>query len=229
MIMALKLVKWKLSEGKKQQPREKIQEYGVESLNDSELLSAFLGTGYKDLSVDQLSKHLLSQFGTRGLFQFSKLDTFQEATGLPFVKSCQLLAMGEYFRRLQRKDETCIKSSEQFYEYIRDDFKRTSFEQLRVVCLDPQRRVLYTGLIAQGSANSISVTLASVFHHPIRLNAQSFYLAHNHPKGKLNPSQEDITFTLQIKRESEKFGLQFEDHLILGLEGFYSFALKGAI
>lgn len=226
--MALKLVHSSKLEEKKQ-PREKIQAYGIENLNDSELLSAFLGTGYKDLNVEQLSKHLLGEFGTRGLFQFQSLEDFQQSTGLPFVKSCQLLAMGEYFRRLQRKDDTCLKSSEQFYEYVREDFKRSAFEQLRITCLDPQRRVLFTGLIAQGSANNVSVTLASILHHPIRLNAHAFYLAHNHPKGELKPSQEDIAFTLRIKKEAHKFGLLFEDHLIVGAEGFYSFALKGLI
>ena len=204
-------------------------DYGIESLNDSELLSAFLGTGYKGLNVSQLSKHLLAEFGTRGLFQFQNLEDFQDATGLPFVKSCQLLAMGEYFRRLQRKDDTCLKSSEQFYEYIKEDFKRSTFEQLRITCLDPQRRVLYSGLIAQGSGNKLSVTLASVLHHPIRLNATSFYLAHNHPNGDLKPSKEDIAFTLQVKKAVHEFGLKFEDHLIIGSEGFFSFGLKGII
>lgn len=215
-----------------QQPREKIQEFGVESLNDSELLAAFLGTGYKHLSVGQLSKHLLAEFGTRGLFQFQKLEDFQAATGLPFVKSCQILAISEYFRRLQHRDDHCLKSTEQFYEYIKDDFKHSRFEQLRIVCLDAQRRVLFNGLIAQGSSNNLSITLASILHHPIRLNAQSFYLAHNHPEGDSKPSKEDIAFTLQLKKEVLKFGLKFEDHLIVSEKGFYrfySFALKGVI
>ncbi len=226
--MALKLVQSSNSIEEKR-PREKLKSYGVASLNDSELLSVFLGTGYKKLNVQQLSNHLLAEFGTRGLFQLQGLSNFQEATGLPFVKSCQLLAVGEYFRRLQRQDDASLKSSEQFFEYTRDDFKRSTFEQLRVTCVDAQRRVLFTGLIAQGSGNKLSVTLAAVLHHPIRLNAHAFYLAHNHPKGSLKPSKEDISFTLQIKKESKKFGLHFDDHLIVGKEEFFSFSLEGLI
>ncbi len=226
--MALTLVQSQ-SEQEHKKPREKIQAYGVESLNDAELLSAFLGTGYRDLSVEQLSKFLLAEFGTRGLLQFKSLEDFQEATGLPLVKSCQILAISEYFRRLQHRDDTCLKSSEQFFEYIKDDFKRSSFEQLRITCVDPQRRVLFTGLIAQGSSNKLSVTLASVLHHPIRLNAHAFYLAHNHPEGDVKPSKEDIDFSLQLKNETQKFGLNFEDHLIIGTDGFFSFSLEGVI
>lgn len=210
-------------------PREKILENGVENLNDAELLSVILGTGYKNLSVKELSQHLLSQFGTRGLFQFQQLDYFQQETGLPFVKSCILLAIGEYFRRLKQKDDTQIKSSQQLYEYIKDDFKKTKFEQLRLVCTDAKRRVLFSGLIAQGKANKLTVTLADVLHNPIRLNATHFYLAHNHPSGAMEPSQEDYDFTLQIKDTTSNFGIQFSDHLVIGEGGFYSFALNGIL
>jgi len=209
------------------QPREKILETGVESLNDAELLSVILNTGYKGMSVKELSKHLIAQFGTRGLFQFQELDYFQQQTGLPLVKSCVLLAIGEYFRRINQKDDTQIKSSEQLYDYLKDDFKRSTFEQLRIVCTDSKRRVLFSGLIAQGQANKLSVTLADVMHHPIRLGATHFYLAHNHPNGALEPSKEDIDFTLKVKDATFNFGLEFSDHLVLGERGFYSFALGG--
>ncbi len=214
---------------KEEKPREKIMLYGSESLNDAELLSVILGTGYKDMNVKELSGYLLSEFGSRGLFQFNKLEDVQSSTGLPFVKSCILLAIGEYINRFNKKDDVRIKSSEQFYEYIKDDFKKSTFEQLRIVCLDDQRRVLYSGLIAQGRGNSLSVALSDVLHHPIRLNIRSFYLAHNHPRGIARPSKEDIGFTLKIKEAAKKFGLSFDDHIIVGKNGFYSFSLKGIL
>lgn len=226
--MALELIHPSFTE-ERMKPREKIQHYNIEALNDNELLSVVLGTGYGGLNVEQLSRHLTSEFGLRGLFQFKDLKDFQENTGLPLVKSCKFLAIGEYFRRLQKKDHTPLKSSEDFYNYIYDDFKRSSFEQLRITCLDPQRRVLFSGLIAQGRNNRLLVTLACVLHHPIRLNAKHFYLAHNHPEGVLTPSEQDIAFTLQIKEAAQNFGLHFDDHLIVGQDGFYSFSLKGLL
>lgn len=212
-----------------QRPREKIVKSGVESLNDHELLATILGTGYKKMSVEQLSKHLLAEFGIRGLFQFHSLQDFQAATGMPLVKSCQILAMSEYYRRLNKRDNVELKSTQAYFEYIKDEFKSPGFEQLRITCLDERKRVLYSGLIAQGKSNQVKVSLKDIFHHPIRLNSPYFYLAHNHPKGLSKPSQEDIEFTLKIKIAAKKFDLDFKDHLILGEDGFYSFALKGFI
>ncbi len=227
--MAIKLISFS-EHPEKQKPREKIESYGAESLNDSELLSVIFGTGYKNMNVGDLSKMLISEFGTRGLFQFTTLEEIQDNTGLPLVKSCTILAIGEYFRRINKRDNTKIKSSEQFYEYIKDDFKkRTTFEQLRIICLDSQRRVLYSGLVAQGESNVLSVTIASILYNPIRLNAKNFYLAHNHPHGIKEPSEDDVNFTVQIKEEACKFGLFFDDHIIIGEDGFYSFSLKGLL
>ena len=211
-----------------QKPREKIMLHGVESLNDDELLSVILGTGHKNRKVKELSKYLLSKFGVKALFEFRSLEDIQKGTGLPFVKSCILLAIGEYISRINSKDKVKIKSSDQFYHYVKDDFKNT-FEQLRIVCVDPQRRVLYKGLVAQGESNLLSVTLSAVLYHPIRLNTKHFYLAHNHPQGSEQPSEEDIQFTLQIKEESKKFGLSFDDHIIVGENDYYSFSLKGIL
>lgn len=211
----------------KKKPREKILEYGIESLDDSELLASIFGTGYRGLDVIALSKHLLSDYGNKGILQFNDLKKIQSETGLPLVKSCQILAISEYFRRVYRKDDVCIKSSEQLYEYLKNDLIKLSYERLVIVCTDNQRRVLYSGIVAQGESNTLQVSLASVFHHPIRLNIKHFFLAHNHPQGACKASKDDIDFTACIKGESEKFGLSFDDHIIIGEDGFYSFALKG--
>ena len=212
-----------------ERPREKLSLYGVNSLNDIELLAIILNTGYKNMDVKELAAHLLSEFGNKGLMQFDSLEQIQGETGLPTVKSCQLLAMAEYFRRIVRRDNTQIKSTEHLYDYIKETFKKSSFETLYIVCVDSQRRVLHSGIIAQGKSNNLSVSLPSIFHYPIKLNIKNFYLAHNHPYGDPEPSKSDLEFTLEVKEESKKYGLSFDDHIIIGKEGFYSFSLKGVL
>jgi len=227
--MSLSLVSNTQLDNTQLQPREKLREYGTDALNDSELLALILGTGYKKLPVQELSQHLLSEFGTKGIFQFSDLQSIQKNTGLPFVKSCTILAISEFLRRITKKDNTKIQSSEQLYNYVKDSLKNSTFERLHIVCIDSQRRVLYSGLIAQGNGKNIQVDLLSIFHHPIRLNCSNFYLAHNHPFGVSEPSKEDIHFTETVKGEAQKLGLSFDDHIIVGEENFYSFALSGVL
>ena len=214
---------------REEKPREKMALYGVNSLNDVELLSIILNTGYKGMSVKELASHLLSEFGSKGLMQFDNLEEIRAETQLPPVKSCQILAIAEYFRRLHRQDDMQIKSSEDLYNYIKDNFKKRDFETLYIVCVDNQRRVLYSGIIAQGKTNQLHISLAAIFHYPIKLNAMNFYLVHNHPHGRAIPSPQDTEFTLTIREESQKHGLSFDDHLIIDSDGFFSFSLEGIL
>lgn len=210
-------------------PREKLKTFGCDALLDHELLSIVLGTGYNGLSVGELSQQILGEFGTKGLFQFSSLEHLQEQTGLPPVKSMQILAIAEFFRRIQQRDNTKISSSEQLYEYLKPHLVNASIEKLWIVCTDSSRRVLFSGIIAAGDGNIIHVSLAQIFHHPIRFNCKNFFLAHNHPYGKAKASKQDIQLTLAIQEESKKLGLSFDDHIIVGENGFFSFALHGIL
>ena len=55
------------------------------------------------------------------------------------------------------------------------------------------------------------------------LNAVSIIVAHNHPGGTPNPSQEDIDATASLKKACEVIGLNLMDHFIIqGITGDYT-------
>ncbi len=216
-------------ESKKFSPREKIVNSWIEYLDDIELLSVIFWTWYKNMNVRSLSQYLLNNFWMKWVFQFRSLKDIQESTGLPFVKSCLLLAIWEFIKRITNNDNSKIKSPEQLYAYIKDNYKKTNFEKLIIVCLDNQRRVLYSWAIAQWESNTLRVSLSSIFHHPFRLNSKNFYLIHNHPNWVSKASEDDICFSLKLKKECDKYWILFDDHIIIWNDGFYSFSLNWII
>ena len=58
-------------------------------------------------------------------------------------------------------------------------------------------------------------------------NASAYILAHNHPSGNLKASAADKKITQQLKESSSILDISFLDHLIVTLEGYYSFADEG--
>lgn len=54
-------------------------------------------------------------------------------------------------------------------------------------------------------------------------------MAHNHPSGNLKPSQSDIDLTRKVKEAGKLLDIQLLDHLILTVEGYYSFSDEGLI
>ena len=60
-------------------------------------------------------------------------------------------------------------------------------------------------------------------------NATAMILAHNHPSGQLNPSNEDIKLTKQIKEAARLMDMRVVDHLIITADSYYSFAEEGEL
>jgi DNA repair protein RadC len=58
--------------------------------------------------------------------------------------------------------------------------------------------------------------------------ASGIIIAHNHPSGNLNASDEDLKLTKKIRETGEILDVRLLDHLIFGIDDDYSsFAEKG--
>ena len=58
--------------------------------------------------------------------------------------------------------------------------------------------------------------------------ALGFILAHNHPSGSVEPSDEDVAFSRSVHRAGEVMGIELYDHVIVGASGFTSLRERGA-
>ena len=61
------------------------------------------------------------------------------------------------------------------------------------------------------------------------MGAVYIIVAHNHPSGRLDPSESDIDLTRQSVQAGELLGIKVLDHLIVTTRGYYSFEEAGFI
>jgi DNA repair protein RadC len=54
--------------------------------------------------------------------------------------------------------------------------------------------------------------------------AKGLILAHNHPSGSLKPSKADQQITSKIRQAAKILDIELLDHIIISIEGYYSFA-----
>jgi DNA repair protein RadC len=52
-------------------------------------------------------------------------------------------------------------------------------------------------------------------------------LFHNHPSGDPAPSQEDQEITRRLKETGDVLGIRVLDHVVLGVDRFFSFSDRG--
>jgi DNA repair protein RadC len=64
--------------------------------------------------------------------------------------------------------------------------------------------------------NRAAVAPEPILQAGLLMNANGFFLAHNHPSGDPSPSAEDMAFTKRLKDAGEIVGPRLIDHLILG-------------
>lgn len=95
-------------------------------------------------------------------------------------------------------------------------------ENLIVCCLDVKNKPINVSIVSTGSINSSVVHPREVFKTAILSNANSIIVAHNHPSGDTEPSQDDFNITLRLKECGKILGITLLDHIIIG-DGYYSF------
>jgi DNA repair protein RadC len=83
--------------------------------------------------------------------------------------------------------------------------------------------------LSQGGTTGTVVDAKLIFSIALKGLACSIVIAHNHPSGNLQPSDTDIKLTKRLKQAGEIFDMFILDHLILSLEGYYSFADHGIL
>lgn len=101
-------------------------------------------------------------------------------------------------------------------------------EHFKVLFLDGSHSVIDERIVTIGLVNFCQVHPREVFRPAIACNAVAIICAHNHPSGKLTPSEEDRAMTKRLKSAGDVVGIKLIDHVIVGRQsGFYSFATEG--
>ena len=91
------------------------------------------------------------------------------------------------------------------------------------------RNKLINEEISIGTLNASLVHPREVFKKAIKDNIAQIIVAHNHPSGDPNPSEEDISTTNRLIEVGKLVGISIIDHLVITLNDYFSFKEKGII
>jgi DNA repair protein RadC len=95
-------------------------------------------------------------------------------------------------------------------------------EQVRVILLDPMRRVVAISTVYIGTLNATVLRVSEIFREAVTRNCPAIILAHNHPTGDAHPSPEDVELTRTLAAAGQLLDVVLLDHLIIGHHGWTS-------
>jgi len=209
-------------------PREKLEKYGPEKLSDSELLAILLRTGAKGINVVELARKTLGKFSGSGLAK-ANFKELKNTFGLGAAKACEIVACFELGRRLlQNKKSQIYLTPKDVWNELKD-IRDNKKEHFVIFFLDARNQEIKREIISVGSLNANLVHPREVFEPAVRHLAAQIILAHNHPSGDPEPSEDDLEITKRLVESGKILGIEVIDHIIVVKNGFLSLKEKNLI
>ena len=204
-----------------ERPREKLVHYGPEKLTNAELLAILLRSGKRGENVLIMAEKIIKKFSEKGL-QNTNFEELNYYSGLGPAKACEVVACFELGRRfLQNKKAVLIMSPEDVWREMAD-LRDNKKEHFVVFFLDIRNQKIKRQVVSIGTLNANLVHPREVFEDAIRHNSAQIIVAHNHPSGDTEPSDEDLQITHRLKKAGEILGIELLDHVIVAGEGWLS-------
>ncbi len=211
------------------QPYEKLEQDGENSLTDAELLSILLKTGTKGTPAITVAQKILALDSQKQGISFLcqiPIEDLKLIPGVGRVKAISIKAGVELGRRIARMnprcEETIIHTPADVAAYLQEEMQQLANEELRIVLLDNKNALIKIVKSASGSVKTAMFSPRWVFRDAMRYNAASIILVHNHPSGNPTPSKSDFTTTLSLSNIAKDLDIPIMDHIIIGRAGFES-------
>ena len=214
-------------------PREKMLAKGREALSDAELIAILIGSGNNNESAVDLSRRILKDSGDN-LITLSQLsiNDLTKYNGIGAAKAISISAALELGRRrrfAETAQQPLIRNSKDAFEYFYMRMSDLEHEQFWILLLNPANKVIKLAKISDGGINGTSADPRRIFKIALENNATALMLCHNHPSGSIEPSDADKSITRSIVNGGKILEIKILDHLVVGIDNYFSFADSGLI
>lgn len=214
---------------KEDQPIQKIQSLGANTLSDAELLAAIIGSGTKNRSAVEVAQHLLSCFSNSlSAIGKARIDELTAVEGIGLTTACKISAAIEIGKRREKTVETPdLQTAVRIYKYMLPVMKDLQHEESYVILMNQNFRLIKRVLIGRGGITETSVDIRIIMREAVLSNATIMAFCHNHPSGSIKPSKCDDNLTNSLIRACETMRIHFTDHVIVTDGQYYSYHENG--
>jgi DNA repair protein RadC len=132
----------------------------------------------------------------------------REAKQIRVTNAAQVAAV---FRDLLALEDKIAREREHFY----------------VMHIDAQNTVKLVELVSIGVLNHALIHARETFRRAVVEGSSAIIVAHNHPNGDVEPSDDDIRTTTKLYDAGEVLGIPLLDHGVFSLTKYYTFSGSG--
>lgn len=200
--------------------REQVLRHGLSYPSDEELVMLILGSGTRETPVRQLSREAVRAL--YGANQEDIISALNSVKGIGTGKSLALAAAIEFGRRRTAHLHSIIRQPKDVIPFLKN-YSVMSKEHFICVTLNGGHEIIQIRVASIGTINKTLVHPREIFSEALIENAAAMIVAHNHPSGTCEPSEEDVRTTQTLISASRIIGISLLDHIILDRDSYFSF------
>ena len=124
-----------------------------------------------------------------------------------------------------------VETSDKAYNLIKAlAAEEPDVEKMWVIFLNAKNKTIAIEMVARGTISASFVYPREVIKRILHHGAVAIIMAHNHPSGEVEPSDEDNKITRMMYFASTVIDCTMHDHMVIGSNNLYfSYANSGAI
>ena len=181
---------------------------------------------------NQTARRLLERFDKLSNVLDAPAELLAEVEGVHPNTASLLSALPDLFRvydsdkKLHRQR---IIDTPSAFEAVRDKFTALRTEVVVLLILDSKGFLQYIGVVAEGSVHSVPIYVRRIAQLCLLYDADTVYIAHNHPSGNPMPSEQDVAATKELELALSGIDVNLSDHFIFAGDDYYSMRSAGVL
>lgn len=219
--------------GHRERLRQRYLERGFAGFSDREKLEYFLCLCIPRRDVKPLADRLLKKYKSISGVIDQPIEELKTVDGIGDSAAINIVALrdffGVYFSDLSKTKAETITKMSGLIEVLRANIGHKPYEVLFAIVLNAKNEVLATKELGEGTVTQAAAFPRRIVEEALKYKATSIILAHNHPGGIAEPSEQDEMITQEILKALSLVEVTLQDHIILAGSEYYSFKRYGLI
>ena len=153
----------------------------------------------------------------------------RDASGIGWLQLRSGLRLARELLMEDLRPSQAFRCADAVSDYLKLHFAGQAHESFAVLFLNAQHTMLAFEDMFRGTLTQTGVYPREVVKRALQLNASAVILAHNHPSGKVEPSEADVTLTRVLKEALALVDVQVLDHFVVGNNRAASMAERGLV
>lgn len=220
-----------IHDGHREKMRARFLRGGLDSFADHEALELLLYYAIPRQDTNPIAHALMDRYGSLSAVMAAPIEDLQKVKGVGESAAILLKLVPRLCHKARLADahrqELILNTAVRAGAYLMEHFAGEKNEVLYELCLDRKGKLLVCKRLGEGGISSAPLDVRKLVENAILSSASAVILAHNHPSGIAQPSQEDFVATEQARAALATIGVPLSDHIIVADGDFVSFAESG--